>query len=1621
DVADKVYDGSTAAELSNLGLVGVVDGDEGKVSGTGTTGAFSDKNAGADKSVIGSGIALAGEEAGNYRFDTDAQIGVADIDRKVITGIADVADKVYDGSTAAELSNLGLVGVVDGDEGKVSGTGTTGAFSDKNAGTDKSVTGAGIALAGEEAGNYRFDTDAQIGVADIDRKVITGIADVADKVYDGSTVADLSNLGLVGLVDGDEGKVSGTGTTGAFSDKNAGADKLVIGSGIALAGEEAGNYRFDTDAQIGVADIDRKVITGTADVADKVYDGGTAAELSNLGLVGVVDGDEGKVSGTGTTGTFSDKNAGADKSVIGSGIALAGEEAGNYRFDTDAQIGVADIDRKVITGIADVADKVYDGGTAADLSNLGLVGVVDGDEGKVSGTGITGAFSDKNAGTDKSVTGSGVALAGEEAGNYRFDTDAQIGVADIDRKVITGTADVANKVYDGSTVAELSNIGLAGVVDGDEGKVSGTGTTGAFNDKNAGTAKSVTGSGVALAGEEAGNYRFDTDAQIGVADIDRKVITGTADVADKVYDGGTAAELSSIGLVGIVDGDEGKVSGTGTTGAFSDKNAGTDKSVTGSGIALAGEEAGNYRFDTDAQIGLADIDRKVITGTADVADKIYDGSTVAELSNIGLAGVVDGDEGKISGTGTTGAFSDKNAGTDKSVSGSGIALAGEEAGNYRFDTDAQIGVADIDRKVITGTADVADKVYDGGTAAELSNLGLVGIVDGDEGKVSGTGTTGIFNDKNAGADKSVIGSGIALAGEEASNYRFDTDAQIGVADIDRKVITGTADVADKVYDGSTVADLSNLGLVGIVDGDEGKVSGTGTTGAFSDKNAGTDKSVSGSGIALAGEEAGNYRFDTDAQIGVADIDRKVITGTADVADKAYDGSTAAELSNIGLVGIVDGDEGEVSGTGTTGTFSDKNAGTDKSVTGSGIALAGEEAANYRFDTDAQIGLADIDRKVITGTADVADKVYDGSTAAELSNLGLVGIVDGDEGKVSGTGTTGAFSDKNAGTDKSVTGSGIALAGEEAGNYRFDTDAQIGVADIDRKVITGTADVADKVYDGSTAAELSNLGLVGVVDGDEGKVSGTGTTGAFNDKNAGTDKSVTGSGIALAGEEAGNYRFDTDAQIGVADIDRKVITGTADVADKVYDGSTAAELSNLGLVGIVDGDEGKVSGTGTTGAFSDKNAGTDKSVTGSGIALAGEEAGNYRFDTDAQIGVADIDRKVITGTADVADKVYDGSTAAELSNLGLVGIVDGDEGKVSGTGTTGAFNDKNVGTAKSVTGAGVALAGEEAGNYRFDTDAQIGVADIERKTLSGTVIVDSRPFDGTVLVPIQSILLEGVIGAEDVSASAKGVYLTPSAGGGKTVSLSEVVLSGADAGNYRVDPALLLGQGVIEPSQYTPVGLIVEPQGTNGTARIIDRTRTLTLDQPFVNSPVSSTALYTNATVPAAEPGQGAAVLLDTILSSNGRFSLALSEQPAQHALESTLGLYRVESGARPEGRGSYRATDLGNSITLEPAEAMTEAVPNLSGSNSGWASATVPDSNGGSLSVKVMLFSNGTLWVTVPVQGDANSDEEVASYGLAVAKMRLNATVPGIKTVVVERGEGHGATSAPAGYTVARR
>jgi len=86
------------------------------------------------------------------------------------------------------------------------------------------------------------------------------------------------------------------------------------------------------------------------------------------------------------------------------------------------------------------------------------------------------------------------------------------------------------------------------------------------------------------------------------------------------------------------------------------------------------------------------------------------------------------------------------------------------------------------------------------------------------------------------------------------------------------------------------------------------------------------------------------------------------------------------------------------------------------------------------------------------------------------------------------------------------------------------------ADIAQKQLTIAEFAAsNKVYDGNTTATISNAGkLIGVVEGDTGKVA-LGNTGAtFDTKNAGTGKTVTLNGVQLSGADAGNYSIASTA-------------------------------------------------------------------------------------------------------------------------------------------------------------------------------------------------------------------------------------------------------------------------------------------------------------------------------------------------------------------------------------------------------------------------------------------------------------------------------------------------------------
>ncbi|OGN50119.1 MAG: hypothetical protein A2352_10205 [Caulobacterales bacterium RIFOXYB1_FULL_67_16] len=313
---------------------------------------------------------------------------------------------------------------------------------------------------------------------------------------------------------------------------------------------------------------------------------------------------------------------------------------------------------------------------------------------------------------------------------------------------------------------------------------------------------------------------------------------------------------------------------------------------------------------------------------------------------------------------------------------------------------------------------------------------------------------------------------------------------------------------------------------------------------------------------------------------------------------------------------------------------------------------------------------------------------------------------------------------------------------------------------------GTAN--DKTYDGTTAGSGA-LSLNGVLSGDDVQATATFT---FADRNAGVGKTVSLSNGALAGADAGNYVLMSIPATLMADILRRAISATASANDKTYDGTTAA-TGSLTLNGVLGNDD--VTGSATF-TFADKNAGADRTVSLSNGVLAGNDAGNYTL-TLPTTTLADILRRAISATASANDKTYDGTTAA-TGSLTLNGVLGNDD--VTGSATF-TFADKNAGTDRTVSLSNGVLAGNDAGNYVL-TLPTTTLADILRRAVSVTANANDKTYDGTTAAT-GSLTLNGVLGNDEVTGSATFAFADRNAGLDKTVSVTNGVLAGNDAGNY----------------------------------------------------------------------------------------------------------------------------------------------------------------------------------------------------------------------------------------------
>src|SRR4030095_8581933 len=198
---------------------------------------------------------------------------------------------------------------------------------------------------------------------------------------------------------------------------------------------------------------------------------------------------------------------------------------------------------------------------------------------------------------------------------------------------------------------------------------------------------------------------------------------------------------------------------------------------------------------------------------------------------------------------------------------------------------------------------------------------------------------------------------------------------------------------------------------------------------------------------------------------------------------------------------------------TSASFANKSVGTNKTVSVSGINVSGTDAANYTFNSTAST-TANITARSLSISATGINKVYDGSTSATvtLSDNRVAGDV------LTTSYTSSSFANKNVGTAKTVIVRGISLSRDDAANYSANTTASTA-ADITARSLTLSATGVNKVYDGSTTATvtLSDNRVAGDV------LTTTYTSASFVDKNVGTAKTVSVSGIAISGTDAGNYQ------------------------------------------------------------------------------------------------------------------------------------------------------------------------------------------------------------------------------------------------------------------------------------------------------------------------------------------------------------------------------------------------------------------------------------------------------------------------------------------------------------------
>ena len=1413
---------STNATISNLSVAGTVAGNNsvGLIAGKAAGGVL--YNVDSNGSVTGTGNfigGLVGELNGGTLTDSYSI--------STVSGVSNVGGVIGRSIGSSSISNVystgnvlgtgfytgGLVGYMSGGtlsnsnyQSTVTGTSYVGGVVGwiSSSGNISSVYSTGIVSGtGGNIGGLVGDLYGSTLTNSHSNSTVSGASYVGGVVGWGTNNSDISNVystgnvtgtvsytgGLVGWVDGGtltnsnfQGTVSGVSNVGGIvglGNANASISDVYSTGYVTGTGNYTGGLVGQYNGSSLIDSYSTSTVSGTSFVGGIIGWSTGNANISTVHSTGNVSGGSnvGGIAGLSNVNT-SISDVYSTGNVTGTGLNTGGlvGQLSSATLTNGYSLGS-------VTGVENIGGILGLGNASANISDVYSAGSVTG-TGNYTG-GLVGQY---NGSTLTNSYSLGAVFGTSYVGGVVGWGSNSVNISTVHSNGnVSGTSNIGGIVGMGNASANITDVYSTGNVTG-TGNYTG-GIVGQFNGSTLTNSYSLgTISGTSYVGGIVGwgtaNSIISTVHSTGNVSGSASVggIVGLANVnasISDVYAAGnvTGTGLNTGGLVGQLSAATltnshslGSVSGSGHTGGivgYASANSSISNVYSNGNVTGTSNYTGGLVGQLNGSTLINSYSLGTVSGTSYVGGLIGWGTANASISNVystgnvtgtdtytgGLVGYLNGGtltnsnyQGTVSGTSNVGGivgwgtganisnvYSTGNVTGTSSSTGGLVGLLSGGSLNNSYSVAAVYGIGNVGGLVGYGTSGAnISNVYSSSNVTSTTNNagGLAGRLDGST-LTNGYAIGNIYGSTAAGG----------IVGYANLNSNISTVYFTGS-------VTGTASLTGGLvgeFRGSTLSNGYSIGSVyGIthVGGVVGRaISNANISTVFSTGNvAGTGNYVGG----LAGT-----------------VDTSTLTN-------AYATGTVSGTSAVGgLVGLVN--NAQISNVYSTGLVITPGIAGGLIASGTGTNTITEAywdtTLSGQASSDFGIGYANLTDPLIFSTWDIAHaggssniwRMYDGLTGPLLRVfMGTATAAPGSASTITYNGqnqhagdfpvptlttdTTPGFFQPHANQNTwSFTQNGAAI--RNAGSYVVDgwystqfgydiTDPVKSTLLINKAALAVTATGVNRVYDGTATGSLAFAD--NRFAGDELTLSSTAT---FSDKNVGTGKVITVTGITASGADAQNYDWNTTAASTTADITKANLNISAVGQDKVYDGTTAANASLSD--NRITGDDLTISAD--PASFADKNAGEAKSINISGISVTGADVQNYEWNTTTST-TADIAKASLNITASGVNKTYDGTTTADVTfsddRIGYDVLIFGSASK--------DFADKNAGIGKTVSVNGINVAGIDADNYTWNTTtattADIAKADLVVKAQNGGKVEGEA--DGALNWTLQSGSLFG---------------------------------------------------------------------------------------------------------------------------------------------------------------------------------------------------------------------------------------------------------------------------------------